>query len=625
MKNIPLRLLLCFAYACFWQVASAENKGPQNLAELQNEIEKILQRTGTPGAAVAIVSRNKVEWMAGIGLADVAMKKPVTNQTVFRIGSVSKKFVALAALKLQEEGKLKLTDTLRQWVPEYAVDNLWEATDPVRLVHLLEHTSGLPDCRFSEYAHNDPTPVTLAQALAFAPQYRVIRWRPGSRNAYTSVGPTLAAAIVEKVSGQRFEDYVRDNLFVPMGMKTANYFLTPEVQSNLITMYWSDGRKVAPYTHFIYRPSGSINASIEDMANFVRFHLERGSLDGRRILSEASMDRLEVPKTLPAVEVGVTTGYGLCNGAFFDRGHEWHGNAGWWDGSRAWFGYCPELGQGLVVMINSSNEGTLNLVARSMGRYLSRDIPEGTLPAAAPMPDFLKRDFEGYYANIAPRNEGYTDFSEYFLHVRKVSMDGKGMSWQPALGGWSQRWVPVSDKLFRRENATKPALAVIKGERGEPLFQSNEGTFQRISSIGFWSVVGGIILSAVLLGSTVLFALVWGPRRALGRLKNAGPLSLQIWPLVGAAGVFAVIIFYVNVQEGCLDILGTPNFWSIGIMMVSYLIPLGALLGAFAIWRHRQATMNRVAYWHAVLVTVSLIFMSGFGLCWGLIGMRLWA
>ena len=85
---------------------------PAPIAGLRNAIEAVLQETRTPGAAVVIVSRDKVEWMAGLGKADVAANKPVTPETLFRIGSISKSFAALAALKLQEEGKLKLTDTV---------------------------------------------------------------------------------------------------------------------------------------------------------------------------------------------------------------------------------------------------------------------------------------------------------------------------------------------------------------------------------------------------------------------------------------------------------------------------------------------------------------------------------
>ena len=135
-------LLLLFVTA-FSDAFGAEDKpAPKSIPELQIAIENVLKETKTPGAAVAIVSRDKVEWVAGIGMADVAARKPVTAETLFRIGSVSKAFAVLAALQLQEEGKLKLTDTVHQWVPEVAFSNPWEATDPVRLVHLMEHTTG---------------------------------------------------------------------------------------------------------------------------------------------------------------------------------------------------------------------------------------------------------------------------------------------------------------------------------------------------------------------------------------------------------------------------------------------------------------------------------------------------
>ena len=100
-------------------------------------------------------------------MADVADHKPATAETLFRIGSVSKAFAAMAALQLQEEGKLKITDTVKQWVPDVAFDNPWEATDPVRLVHLMEHTTGFDDIHMREYALNDPTPIRLEGRAGF--------------------------------------------------------------------------------------------------------------------------------------------------------------------------------------------------------------------------------------------------------------------------------------------------------------------------------------------------------------------------------------------------------------------------------------------------------------------------
>lgn len=615
------RFCVCLILLLLGPVLLAEDKGPRSIEELRQAIEQVLKEGRVPGAAVGIVSRDKVEWLAGLGLADEAANKPVTTKTIFRLGSVSKEFVALAALKLQEEGKLKLTDTLRQWVPEYPVENAWEATDPVRLVHLLEHTSGIPDCRFSEYAHNDPAPVTLAQALNFFPQYRVIRWRPGSRQAYSSVGSALVAAVIEQASGQRFEDYVREHFFVPLEMGSAGYFLTPDVRANLTTMYWSRDHRVAPYHHLIYRPSGGVNASIEDMANYVRFHLQRGSFAGRRILQEASMDRLEVQTTLPAAQAGVTTGYGLYNWSMFWRGYQWHGHRGNRDACFVYFLYSPELGVGLMAMINSNQEGALSSVVELMLQYMTRDAPEKALPPAGSMPAYLDKNFDGLYANIAPRDEGYTDFVEYFRSIRKIRVDEKELIMMPG----SLRWVPVAGNLFRLHDGAKPELAVITGEDGEMLLQCHLGTYRRISEIGFWAGFYGMLYSFGILLSAVLFAVVWGQRLACGRLRQAGPLGLRAWPLLGVVGIVGFIALYLHLQEGRIEIVGTMNLWTVGLMLDTLLLPWSAIMTVTGLWRHRRTPMNRVAYWHAVLVALGLVFITGFGLAWGLIGLRTWA
>jgi CubicO group peptidase (beta-lactamase class C family) len=102
--------------------AKAENP-PNSIPELQAAIETVLKESKTPGAAIVIVSHDKAEWLTGLGKADVAANLPVTADTLFRVGSVSKSFVALTALQLQEAGRLKLTDTVRQWVPDVAFVN----------------------------------------------------------------------------------------------------------------------------------------------------------------------------------------------------------------------------------------------------------------------------------------------------------------------------------------------------------------------------------------------------------------------------------------------------------------------------------------------------------------------
>lgn len=621
------RRILCVLVAvgaCVCRVAAAEAKAPQTIAELQAEIEKILRETGTPGAAVALVSRDGSEWAAGLGLADVDSKRPATAQTLFRLGSVSKEFVALAALKLQEEGKLKLTDPVRQWLPECLIENPWETTDPVRLVHLLEHTSGVPDWRAKAWAHNDPKPATTAEALALEPGNRFVRWRPGSRSGYTNYGSMLAAAVVEKAAGQRVEDYVRENFFVPLEMKTASYFLTPEAEQARATNYRGGDRQPLPYRHMIYRPAGAISASAGDMANYLRFHLQRGSFAGRRILSEESMDRLEVPRSLPAVQAGMTTGYGLFSEATNNRGYEEHGHRGGVEGAVAIFGYIPELGVGRAVMINTDNVRALMRIWGAVDSYLMRDVAPMNMPAGVPLSDELQRSLPGYYMNIGPRDSDHLGLFEHYGSLRRVDADAQGLAFRAPLGHRPTRWVPLSEKLFRLETAAKPALALVRGEDGETLLQYGQMTYRRISPLWVWVPIVGFPGSFLLAVSSLLFAVIWGLRKALGRLPNPGPWSVRLWPLLGAAALVGCFWVYFAAESRGYAVFGTPNRWTIGMMLTSLLLPIAAIGSVVVVWRHRRAPMNRFAYWHAVLVTLGLVFIAGFFFSWGLVGVRMW-
>ena len=97
--------------------------------------------------------------------------------------------------------------------------------------------------------------------------------------AYCNAGPAAAAYVVEKITGQRFEDFVQQNLFNPIGMKTATYF--EPARGTATTLYHPDGRTPFPYSHIIMRPAGAINASANDMAAYLQFYLNRGAVNGK--------------------------------------------------------------------------------------------------------------------------------------------------------------------------------------------------------------------------------------------------------------------------------------------------------------------------------------------------------
>jgi CubicO group peptidase (beta-lactamase class C family) len=624
LQTRQLATTLLLSVLALGRTLGADSKGgPKSIPELQTAIETVLKETRTPGAAIAIVSRDKAEWVAGIGNAEVASNKPVTPDTLFRIGSTSKAFAALAALQLQEEGKLRLDDTVRQWAPDVAFNNPWEASDPVRLVHLMEHTTGFDDLRLREYALNDPTPVALKDALAYGVASRVSRWRPGSRMAYCNSGPAVLAAVIEKVSGRRFEDYVQEHLFNPLHMDTASYFLTPEAAQRLTKLYHSDGVTPYPYWHIGFRPAGAINASAKDMANYVRFYLQRGSLDGKQLLPASSIERMETTESLPSAKLGKLAGYGLYNyamlqGAFVFRGHDGGVMGGVTD-----MAYLPDYGRGYAFMLNSANHSALYRIAQLIRRYVTRDLTPPTLPPAASVSAELQRHYAGYYQAISPRIQMLYCF-ERLLSIRKLVFTGQGLSITTA-NLRHEQWVPVTQRLFRKADESVPTLALLPNADGETLIQVGWATFKKVSALRVWGQRGATGLILLLMLSSCLFALIWIPRKLLGKLPHAGPLAVRLLPLVSAVLFLAFFaLFAVSFMNFDLT-LGVPSLRTITIMFLTIAFPVAAAASLYIVYRERSAAMNRVAYWHSVLVAAAVAVVAVYMGYWGLIGLCLWA
>ncbi len=615
---LPVSLLILFRS---WPAMAESQGGLKSIPELQTAIETILKETRTPGAAIAIVSRDKAVWVAGLGKADVAANKLVNADTLFRIGSTSKGFAALAALQLQEEGKLKLTDTVRQWVPDVAFVNPWETTDPVRLVHLMEHTSGFDDIHLREYALNDPAPITLKDALAYGASSRICRWLPGSRMAYCNSGPAVLAAVIEKVSAERFEDYVQEHFFNPLHMDSASYYYTPAVQQRLTKLYHSDGVTPYPYWHISYRPAGSINASARDMANYVRFYLQRGSLDGTQLVQAASIERMESTESLPAAALGRFTGYGLYNYATPEGAFVFHGHNGGVMGGLTEMAYLPDYGRGYVVMINSGSGQALNKIGKLVRQYLIRDLTPPPLPPVVPVPAGIQQHYAGYYQGISPRVQMFYAL-ERLINIGQLVFTTNGLT-ITTYNLHHDQWLPVTERLFRRENQSVATLALLPDADGQILIQTSRGTYKQVSELRVWGQRFGFGVISLLMLSSPLYALVWGARKLLGKLRNGGPMSVRVMPLLSTLSLVVFLgLFFVNRDDAWT--LGVCSWVTVGIMFSSIIFALAAAGSLYFVYRGRPAAMNLLAYWHSVLVTTAVAVVAIYMGYWGLIGLRLW-
>ncbi len=304
-------------------------------------------------------------------------------------------------MKLVNEGKLHLEDTVRSLLPQLWFENPWEATDPVRLVDLLEHTTGWDDIHFREYAKDAPD-MGLVEALDYDHHSRVSRWRPGTRWSYCNAGPAVAALIVEKISGQRFEDYVQQHFFGPIGMRGATFMPAPAARS--ATLYHGDGVTPFAYSHILFRPAGALNASAEDMAAYLAFYLQRGQVNGAALMAPESIARIETPTRSLGARQGLQFGYGLYNYGMVDDGLVYHGHDGAIDGALSTFAYMPEQGVGYFFSINAGSGQAFDAIRRLLRGFVGAGIRKPPPPAPLPLPADAA-SFAGWYEPVSPREE----------------------------------------------------------------------------------------------------------------------------------------------------------------------------------------------------------------------------
>ena len=628
MKPITRFLLICsLATACFAQSKKEETPKPaQSIPELQQQLEKILKDTHTPGMSIAIVHRDGPEWIAGLGKADVAADRATTPDTLFRIGSTSKAFAALSILKLANEGKLSLEDPVHKLAPEVWFQNRWEATDPVRVVDLLEHTTGWDDMHFREYAKDAPG-ISLREALDYGHHSRISRWRPGTRMAYCNTGPAVAAYIVEKISGQRFEDYVTQNFFGPIGMKTATYFQPSSPP--LTTLYHPDGKTPYPYWNIIYRPAGSINASAKDMAAYVGFYLNRGTVNGTQVMPASSIDRMEIPTRTWAAQQGLKTGYGMSNYWSIHEGFVYHGHNGGVEGGLTEMAYLPDYGVGYFYSINAGNGDAFEKVGKAIRAYVTRNLQKPALPPVASLPANVSA-YAGWYELDSPRVE-MTHFLDRLLGIIWVRFqDGKLLL--SDLGERNQVFVPVTGAQFRRIPKKElpdpvPTVELLTPSAKGQFIQFGGGmaTMRRISA---WLAFAEIILTAWFV-LAVVSVLLYAPFWLLGGLskKRRRPAErwMRLWPLIAVLSLIAVVVIFMLSSDDLISRMGNLTGWSAAFFLATVAYGVASVAGAIALW---WAPKQEVRGWvrrFSTAVILALLIAAAYLAYWGVIGLRTWA
>lgn len=356
LRSMPSTLAVWLVMGLPWPAPLGAQEPAQFREHLDVLGPRLLEKTGVPGAAVAVIRHGEVSFVETFGLARVSTGAPVRARTLFNVGSLAKPLTAWGVMKLVEDGRLELDtpvgDYLRGWQPS---EGEFEPTG-ITARRLLSHTAGLNITAVPSLPADSPAPSTV-DAISDPSLGLALVSVPGSGWSYSGGGFLVLQLLVEEVSGELFADYMRQEVLEPLGLRETRFGHPPDAAGAGLAQPYDDGTP-APVLKWPAVSAAGLYTTPADLAAFVAASL-RGrhgaSPKGPELpLSPESVRLLATPT--PGTERPYTTRYGLGHdlwplpGGGFAAGHNGQ-NTGW--SAAAW--WIPATGDGVVILTNDSN------------------------------------------------------------------------------------------------------------------------------------------------------------------------------------------------------------------------------------------------------------------------------
>ncbi|HHM20908.1 MAG TPA: serine hydrolase [Bacteroidetes bacterium] len=362
--------LLTFLFSTF--LFSQKQTADPRLKDLDAALEKVLPTWKAPGFAVAIVDGDQTIYAKGFGYSDYENKIPATAHTLYAIGSCTKAFTASLPGMLRDDGKLELDDSPRKYIPELEFYND-ELNSGVTLKDMMCHRTGLPRHDFAWYLFPTPSRDELVRRIAGHEPFGALRqnWY------YNNFMYLLLGVVVERITGKSWEENIREKIFGPLGMNTANLSIaalkkSADAARGYETTESGVIKKRDYYEIGAMGPAGSINSSVSEMAEWLKVWIHGGKYGREEILPEKYVQEAITPqmvmrggapgKKRPELHFS-TYGYGWMCSSY--KGHYRVEHGGNIDGFSASACFFPSDSIGIVVLTNQ-NGSTVPAVVRNI-------------------------------------------------------------------------------------------------------------------------------------------------------------------------------------------------------------------------------------------------------------------
>ncbi|WP_321393914.1 serine hydrolase domain-containing protein [Emcibacter sp.] len=576
-----------------------------------------MKENNVPGLQGVIVNNDRMIWEGHLGVKDKNSRQPVTPSTLFRVGSITKSITALAILRAVQDGKIDLEMNLEQNLPEAGLTNRWSKKNPIRLKHVIEHTAGLDGIHPRDFSLSDPD-LTLQEAISSNNGSREARWQPGTRMAYSNMGPGIAALALEKVTGVKFEDYVQKEVFDVLGMNSATFFYDSAVSKS----YGPDGNDY-PYVHIGLKPSGAASLTTSDMAAFVRMFLNRSVTGGENFLPADLITRMETPTSTLNAGNGIKAGYGLASFLIQKDGFVYHGHTGGVDGFLASYAYLPSHNIGYFFSMNAGKAKAFEEIESAFHKFLTKDLVAGKKQESSPLNPSELQHLTGYYKPVAPRWKimGALDL---FFNTISLDVTAKGIATSSLLQPEPQNWIHVGNNKFRLKDDSLPSMMVhIIDDR--QYLQTLTATYQKTSLVNILLHWGSAVAVLLVIFICWIYALFWGVKMLRRRYDSKREVLVRALPFLTSLlipfGLFSLVAAMSDTTTFHLPTKAAFSYW-IGSLVFAGM----SLVSTVYVGMNRTITpqTGRLAWLHSLLVSLAMLLTVIYFSQYGFIGLQIW-
>ena len=360
----------------------------KRFASLEEFVLARMGETHLPSVTVAAVERGETVYARGFGMRDIEHSLPATPRTRYGVGSVTKSFTCVALLQLQEQGRLRVDDPIERYVPV----GVRPFGEPIRLHHFMTHSSGLPALAYAEaiIRHGSGASDRYLPMGGYDDMLTFLNgaeeWvyaRPGERWFYLNEGYVLLGAVIERVSGQPYNEYIHDHILRPLGMTRTSFVTGEDDRDETAVPYVitkDKEQRPSRYLNGRLTSDGGLISSVEEMTAYLKMFLGDGHTGGATILSPSSLQAMlgryvALPQELyPGSEARPAGHYGYGLSTYPDFfGHTLAGHGGAVLVSTAHLAFIPDRDVGVVVLANGTGYTLQHIAYFALASMLGED------------------------------------------------------------------------------------------------------------------------------------------------------------------------------------------------------------------------------------------------------------